>query len=71
MNLPHKDMLLMHRDNVDPHQNWPDASLNDVLRLINPPNNIREKFSLDAEISDGGVNYSIGEQQLCEWIDNC
>ncbi|KJE02687.1 cadmium ion transporter [Cryptococcus gattii NT-10] len=58
------------RENMDPKGQNIDAHLNSLLSLIHldpimpSSQSLREKFRLDAPVSDGGNNFSGGEKQL-------
>ncbi|OXG54431.1 cadmium ion transporter [Cryptococcus neoformans Th84] len=58
------------RENIDPKGQNTDAHLNALLSLIHSDpimpssQSLREKFKLDAPVSDGGSNFSGGEKQL-------
>lgn len=58
------------RENIDPKGQNTDAHLNALLSLIHldpimpSSQSLREKFKLDAPVSDGGSNFSGGEKQL-------
>ncbi|EIW71597.1 hypothetical protein TREMEDRAFT_28299, partial [Tremella mesenterica DSM 1558] len=56
------------RDNLDPGGDRTDQELNSALELIHSSasasSTLREKFRLDAEVLDGGANFSAGEKQL-------
>ncbi|KAE8541543.1 hypothetical protein D1P53_002905 [Cryptococcus gattii VGV] len=58
------------RENMDPKGQNIDAHLNSLLSLIHSDpimpssQSLREKFRLDAPVSDGGNNFSGGEKQL-------
>ncbi|EAL23016.1 hypothetical protein CNBA7830 [Cryptococcus deneoformans B-3501A] len=58
------------RENMDPKGQNTDAHLNSLLSLIHSDpimpssQRLREKFKLDAPVSDGGSNFSGGEKQM-------
>lgn len=60
---------------MDPKGHNIDAHLKSLLSLIhsNPimpsSQSLREKFRLDAPVSDGGNNFSGGEKQLCTSLE--
>lgn len=60
---------------MDPKGQNTDAHLNSLLSLIHSDpimpssQRLREKFKLDAPVSDGGSNFSGGEKQLCKSLE--
>ena len=58
------------RDNIDPKGLRDDAHLNALLKVIRdsvgPGSTLQRKFTLDAEVTAEGANFSAGERQLCE-----
>lgn len=68
--LPHQPELLSGslRQNLDPFDQYDDATLNDALRsagLFSLQNDVDEnRITLDSPISSGGGNLSVGQRQI-------
>ena len=66
--MPTTDLCI--RDNIDPKGLRDDADLNALLKVIRdsvgPGSSLQRKFTLDAEVTAEGANFSAGERQLCE-----
>ena len=56
------------RQNLDPFEQYDDASLNDALRsagLFSLQQDVEEgRITLDSQISSGGSNLSVGQRQI-------